>query len=82
MIHCIPKDKSTIPHPKEEHSLLTLPHAAETLAISKRTLERLIASGAFPPPVKIGRASRVPRADIVEFLEQLRRERGYKIGTS
>lgn len=63
-------------------NLLTLPHAADTLAISKRTLERLIARGDFPRPIKIGRASRVLRNDVDSFLEQLRRARGDKIGTS
>jgi excisionase family DNA binding protein len=82
MIDCVPKERFSISHPQKDSSLLTLPHAAETLAISKRTLERLIAKGSFPPPVKIGRASRVPREDIARFLEQLRRERGDKIGPS
>lgn len=62
--------------------LLTLPAAATTLAISKRTLERLIASGEFPRPVKIGRASRVLSSDLVHYLEQLRRKRGNIIGNS
>ena len=62
--------------------LLTLPVAATTLAISKRTLERLIASGEFPRPVKIGRASRVLPADLTSYLERLRRERGDIIGNS
>ena len=63
-------------------NLLTLPQAAGTLAISKRTLERLIARGVFPRPVKIGRASRVSHSDIESFLEQLHRQRGDKVGTS
>ncbi len=82
MTNCVPGSRHPSIYPHEDTSLLTLPRAAETLAISKRTLERLIAKGVFPPPVKIGRASRIPRDDITEFLEQLRRERGDKIGTS
>lgn len=73
------------PHPsaaREERDLFTMPRAAEKLSISKRTLERLIASGTFPPPVKIGRSSRVLHADIATYLEKLRRERGDRIGTS
>ncbi len=66
----------------EERDLFTMPRAAQKLSISKRTLERLIASGTFPPPVKIGRASRVMHADIANYLEKLRRERGDRIGTS
>jgi excisionase family DNA binding protein len=62
--------------------LLTLPRAAHRLSVSKRTLERLIASGAFPPPVKIGRSSRVPCADISAYLDQLCSQRGDKRGAS
>lgn len=62
--------------------LLTLNQAALSLSVSKRTLERLIAGGAFPPPLKIGRSSRVSREDISNYLEQLRRARGDKPGTS
>ena len=66
----------------EVRLLLTLDQTAVVLAISKRTLERLIAGGAFPAPLKIGRSSRVPREDIADYLEQLRRQRGDKVGTS
>lgn len=66
----------------EGHLLLTLNQAAQSLAISKRTLERLIAGGTFPVPLKIGRSSRIPRDDIASYLEQLRRQRGDKVGTS
>lgn len=82
MTTCIPKARHPSAHSAENSTLLTLPRAAEVLAISKRTLERLISKGSFPQPVKIGRASRVPREDIAAFLEKLRRERGDKIGTS
>lgn len=63
-------------------SLLTLDQAADYLAISKRSLCRLIARGEFPPPLKIGRASRVDGTDLTTFLEALRRARGDKLGTS
>lgn len=65
-----------------EPALLTLQQTAQTLAISKRTLDRLIAGRSFPAPLKIGRSSRVSREDIASYLEQLRRQRGEKIGTS
>jgi excisionase family DNA binding protein len=69
--------------PASDHrDLLTLPSAAQRLSISKRTLERLISSGAFPQPVKIGRSSRVPRSDLARYLDQLCRERGDKIDAS
>ena len=66
----------------EGRLLLTLNQAAQALAISKRTLERLIAGRAFPMPLKIGRSSRVAYDDITNYLEQLRHQRGDKLGTS
>ena len=66
----------------EGHLLLTLDETAQSLSISKRTLNRLIAGGTFPAPLKIGRASRIAREDIAGYLETLRRERGDKMGTS
>ncbi|WP_438482562.1 helix-turn-helix transcriptional regulator [Oleiharenicola lentus] len=70
------------PRSADNHSLLTLKAAASSLAISRRTLERLMASGTFPPPLKIGRASRVDPSDVATYLEKLRRERGDKQGAS
>jgi excisionase family DNA binding protein len=55
--------------------LLTLEQAAEILAISKRTLERLIVSGEFPRPLKIGRSSRVSSEDLDSYLTQLQQQR-------
>jgi len=70
------------PPARDDRELFTLVQTAQKLAVSKRTLERLIASSTFPPPVKIGRSSRVTRNDIANYLDQLRRERGDKFGTS
>ena len=61
---------------EREPILLTLPQAARELAISKRTLERLIAAGTFPCPLKIGRSARVPSADIAQYLQGLLAQRG------
>ena len=66
----------------DEPELLTLQQTARSLSISKRTLARLISGGTFPSPVKIGRASRVPRSDIATYLDQLCAERGDKRGAS
>ncbi len=55
--------------------LLTLDEAAKALAISKRTLERLINAGEFPRPLKIGRASRVLLADVTTYLQRLTERR-------
>ena len=48
----------------ERPILITLEQAAQRLAISRRTLERLIAAGEFPSPLKLGRASRLAVEDI------------------
>lgn len=66
----------------DERLLVTMQQAATTLSISKRTLERLIAGGSFPPPLKLGRSSRIDQRDINSYLEKLRRQRGERIGTS
>ncbi len=66
----------------EDRLLITMKQAASSLSISKRTLDRLIAAGAFPPPLKIGRASRVSLTDIANYLERLRQARGDKLGAS
>ena len=70
------------PSASDHRDLLTLPSAAHRLSISKRTLERLISSGAFPSPVRIGRSSRIPGDDLSRYLDQLCRERGDKIESS
>ncbi len=57
-------------------ALLTREEAAQRLAVSKRTLEREIARGKFPRPLKIGRSSRWPASDVMQYLERLSRERG------
>ncbi len=77
-----PSPSKAAPPASDQRDLLTLPSAAQRLSISKRTLERLISSGAFPPPVKIGRSSRVPRSDLARYLDQLCRERSDKIDAS
>ena len=60
--------------------LLTLKQAAELLAISKRTLERQVAVGNFPRPLKIGRSSRVSMQDVSSYLERLQMRRSVQGG--
>lgn len=62
--------------------VLTPGQVAARLTVSRRTLERLVAAGEFPAPMKIGRASRFHPGDVAIYLEKLRRRRGDKIGTS
>lgn len=51
--------------------LLTLSDAARRLGVCRRTLERLIAGGKFPPPVKIRGARRVPCSDVERYVREL-----------
>lgn len=53
-----------------KNNLLTLAQAAQRLSICKRTLEREIAAGRFPRPLKIATASRVLEADLEAYLTQ------------
>ncbi len=87
MAHSVPSSTADRKSPpcfatNDDLDLFTLPRAAHKLSVSKHTLERLIANGAFPRPVKIGRSSRVPRTDISIYLDQLCRQRGEKPGDS
>lgn len=70
---------------KENNSgarLLTLKQAADSFAISKRSLERRIACGEFPRPLKIGRSSRVSVQDVEDYLKRLQKERSEGGGPS
>lgn len=56
--------------------LLTMTEAARALTMCKRTLERLIAAGQFPQPVRFtSRCVRVPESDVVAYLERLMDQR-------
>jgi len=56
--------------------LVSLATAAEILAISKRTLQRLIAAGEFPAPVKVGATTRVRVEDLERYIERQRQKGG------
>jgi predicted DNA-binding transcriptional regulator AlpA len=55
--------------------LLSPKAAAKALGICRRSLEREIARGKFPRPLKIGSSSRFRWEDITQYLERLTRER-------
>jgi excisionase family DNA binding protein len=54
----------------EAARLLTVREAAARLAVCRRTLERLIAAGKFPPFVKVGRSSRVLESHVAAFIQK------------
>lgn len=51
---------------------VTVKAAAEALAVSRRTLERWIAAGEFPKPIKIGATARIRVVDLERFIESHR----------
>ncbi len=51
--------------------LLTLRQVAQSLGVCKRTIEREIANGRFPRPLKIGRSSRVPLSAVQAYVRKL-----------
>lgn len=53
-------------------SLLTVKEVASRLRVCRRTVEREIALGRFPRPLKIGRSIRVPESDLRNYVESLR----------
>lgn len=57
--------------PRREPLLLTICEAAELLSVGRTTAYRLIDDGELEV-VRIGRAARVPRAAVVDFVERLR----------
>jgi predicted DNA-binding transcriptional regulator AlpA len=58
-----------------DERLMGLSAIADRLTISVRTLHRLIAKGEFPPPMKVGHASRWYVADVERYLHGLRKVR-------
>ena len=52
--------------------LITIKEAARRLSVCRRTIEREIAFGRFPRPLKVGRASRVDVNDLAKYLLRLR----------
>ena len=71
-----PNHETTVSTTLEASRLLTLKDTAQRLAVCKRTLERLIAAGEFPRPVKVGGATRVPDTDLQAYLAKLLSHRG------
>ena len=55
--------------------LVTMKETADILGISIRATYRLVADGQLPPPVKIGRASRMVLTELEEYIEYLKNQR-------
>jgi excisionase family DNA binding protein len=55
--------------------LIGLDKAAELLDISLREVQRRIAAKELPQPVKIGRLSKLPVEEVLNYIEKLKSKR-------
>lgn len=60
----------------EQEQLVSVRALASRLGLSTRGVYRLVARGQFPPPVKVGGASRWCESDLEEYLSRLKAARG------
>lgn len=59
----------------DTEQLVSLPVAAARLDVSLRSFYRLLADGALPPPVKVGRLSKMFSSDLAAYLQRLKDQR-------
>ena len=55
----------------DNYKLVSVNDAAKLMAISRRTVERLVSAGDLPRPVKIGKSSRFRIRDILNYIEKM-----------
>lgn len=53
-----------------ELRLLRLTEVVSRVGLGKTTIYKMIGSGEFPEPVKIGKASRWPSSEITKWMER------------
>jgi excisionase family DNA binding protein len=58
--------------------LLGLDKVAKLLDVSKREVQRLIATQELPKPIKIGRLSKLTVGEVEAFIEKLKQRRNSK----
>lgn len=61
--------------PQRLDQLLTLDQAAAQLAVSRRTLYRMMAAEEFPRPIRVGGSRRVSQSELIEFLARAKQRR-------
>lgn len=49
--------------------MLTIVDVCEALKLSSRTIDRLVAVGRFPRPIKLGHSKRWRSKDVVRFID-------------
>jgi predicted DNA-binding transcriptional regulator AlpA len=60
--------------------LLDIKEVGQQLAICPRTVNRMVAAGELPPPVKVRTASRWYLSDVNDYLMRLKRNRDKQQG--
>lgn len=55
--------------------LLGVEKVSEVLGVCKRGVYRLVHRGDLRQPVKVGKCSRWPESEIIEYQERIKRER-------
>ena len=55
----------------DNYKLVSVNDAAKLMAISRRTVERLVSGGDLPRPIKIGGCSRFRIRDITAYIERM-----------
>jgi len=63
------------PAADRERPLLSIRATARRLDLSARAVYRLIASGALPPPLRLGGSRKFLESDLDEYLARLRSDR-------
>lgn len=68
----IVKAQTAMSHDARTDSLLPFPEVQAATGLSRSTIYEKISQGAFPPPIKIGRASRWSMIELQAWMESLR----------
>ena len=55
----------------DDYKLVSVNEVAKLMAISRRTVERLVSGGDLPRPIKIGGCSRFRIKDITSYIERM-----------
>ena len=66
-----PPQPAGIPGSSKPALLVDVKEVAAVLGVSARTVWRLVSTGEFPPPIKLGRLSRWRRKDVLRYVEEL-----------
>jgi len=67
--------KPTIDEHGAGEQLFSLTEVAESFGVSRRSVNRLIARGDLPKPLKVGGASRLSSSDVADYVDKLRARR-------